>query len=183
VTPFRMPFAPMFRLYRSTIDKLYWGRQYLNEPLFELLRQRWRERLCFMTARRDGALVAGHSASARTTCCTAATGLLRGGALPALQSLLLRRHRVLPAEGIMRFEPGPVASSSTCAASTRARRKACTSSRTRVRPCRPRLPAPRAQRRRAGNGLAPGAQRLKSTAALPSIRNARRCRANRQNRR
>lgn len=52
-------FAPMFRLYKATIDKLYWGRQYLNEALFDLLRQRWRHRLRFFVARRDGNIVAG----------------------------------------------------------------------------------------------------------------------------
>lgn len=52
-------FAPMFRLYKSTIDKLYWGRQYLNTELFELLRQRWKHRLCFFVARRHGKIVAG----------------------------------------------------------------------------------------------------------------------------
>jgi len=52
-------FAPMFQLYKSTIDKLYWGRQYLNAKLFDLLRQRWRHRLCFFIARRDGKIVAG----------------------------------------------------------------------------------------------------------------------------
>lgn len=52
-------FEPMFRLYHSTIDKLYWGRQYLNRELFELLRQRWRHRLCFFVARRRQRIVAG----------------------------------------------------------------------------------------------------------------------------
>jgi len=52
-------FATMFRLYRSTIDKLYWGRQYLNKRLFDLLRERWRSRLCFVVARRRGEVVAG----------------------------------------------------------------------------------------------------------------------------
>lgn len=50
---------PMFRLYTQTIDKLYWGRQYLNLTLFELLHRRWRERLCFLVARRGDTIVAG----------------------------------------------------------------------------------------------------------------------------
>lgn len=49
----------MFRLYKTTIDKLYWGRQYLNERLFELLARRWRHRLCFVVARRGREVVAG----------------------------------------------------------------------------------------------------------------------------
>jgi len=52
-------FAPMFRLYLTTIDKLYWGQRYLNARLFDLLRQRWKHRLCFVLARRQGTLVAG----------------------------------------------------------------------------------------------------------------------------
>jgi predicted N-acyltransferase len=51
--------APMFRLYKHTVDKLYWGRQYLNLELFELLGRHWRERLCFVVARRRGTIVAG----------------------------------------------------------------------------------------------------------------------------
>lgn len=49
----------MFRLYRTTIDKLYWGRQYLNAELFDLLRRRWKHRLCFFVARREHRVVAG----------------------------------------------------------------------------------------------------------------------------
>jgi predicted N-acyltransferase len=52
-------FVPMFRIYRSTIEKLYWGRQYLNQRFFEALRGRWRRNLCFIAARRRGELVAG----------------------------------------------------------------------------------------------------------------------------
>ncbi len=52
-------FEPMFRLYKTTIDKHYWGHQYLNEAFFDLLRQRWKERLVFFLARRRGEIVAG----------------------------------------------------------------------------------------------------------------------------
>lgn len=50
-------FPVMFRLYKSTIDKLYWGRQYLNRELFDRLR-RWKRRLLFVVARRRGDVVA-----------------------------------------------------------------------------------------------------------------------------
>jgi predicted N-acyltransferase len=50
---------PMFHLYKSTIDKLYWGRQYLTLELFDLLRRRWKRRLCFVVAYRGGRIVAG----------------------------------------------------------------------------------------------------------------------------
>ena len=52
-------FEPMFRLYRSTIEKLYWGRQYLNAAFFDQLRQRWKRNLCLVAARRGGELIAG----------------------------------------------------------------------------------------------------------------------------
>jgi len=51
-------FEPMFRIYLSTIEKMYWGRQYLNLRFFELLRQRFRRHLCFVTAHRRGELIA-----------------------------------------------------------------------------------------------------------------------------
>jgi hypothetical protein len=52
-------FAPMFRLYRSTIQGNPWGRQYLNARFFELLAARFRHRLCFVVARAGGEIVAG----------------------------------------------------------------------------------------------------------------------------
>jgi predicted N-acyltransferase len=52
-------FAPMFRIYLSTIEKMYWGRQYLNEKFFGLLRDRFKRNLCFIVARRDGEIIAG----------------------------------------------------------------------------------------------------------------------------
>ncbi len=52
-------FPTMFALYRTTIDKFSWGHQYLNAELFDLLRQRWKHRLVFMVARRQGEIIAG----------------------------------------------------------------------------------------------------------------------------
>jgi len=51
-------FPDLFRIYRSTIDKNPWGRQYLNLRFFELLRDRFRHRLCVVLARRQGGLLA-----------------------------------------------------------------------------------------------------------------------------
>lgn len=51
-------FEPMFRIYLSTIEKLYWGRQYLNQRFFDQLR-RWKRNLCFVVARQHGEIVAG----------------------------------------------------------------------------------------------------------------------------
>jgi hypothetical protein len=100
-------FGAMFRLYKSTIDKLYWGRQYLNRRFFDLLRQRWRQRLCFFTAHRRSKLLAG-------TFCVRKGDVLYGrywGAFEELRHLHFNvcyyasidyclRH------GIQRFEPG-----------------------------------------------------------------------------
>jgi predicted N-acyltransferase len=52
-------FAPMYRFYLSTIRSRMWGRQYLNPALFELLRERFRERLVFVVAFRGGEPIAG----------------------------------------------------------------------------------------------------------------------------
>jgi predicted N-acyltransferase len=52
-------FRRMFTLYRTTIDKLPWGQQYLDWRFFELARARLRSRLCFIVARQDGEVIAG----------------------------------------------------------------------------------------------------------------------------
>jgi uncharacterized protein len=52
-------FAPMFDLYRTTVEKFAWGHQYLNAALFDLLRRRWKHRLAFVIARRRDAVLAG----------------------------------------------------------------------------------------------------------------------------
>jgi predicted N-acyltransferase len=51
-------FPSLYRIYVSTIEKKYWGRQYLNARFFELLRERFRERLCIVAARRGDELLA-----------------------------------------------------------------------------------------------------------------------------
>lgn len=52
-------FDPMYHIYRSTIDKLYWGQHYLNRALFRSLRGDWQRNLCFVVARQAGEIVAG----------------------------------------------------------------------------------------------------------------------------
>lgn len=49
----------MYEIYLSTIRTNPWGRQYLNLRFFELLGERFRDRLCFLVARQDGEVVAG----------------------------------------------------------------------------------------------------------------------------
>ena len=52
-------FPPMYEFYLSTIRHNPWGRQYLNFPLFELLRDSFRERLVFIVARRNDEFIGG----------------------------------------------------------------------------------------------------------------------------
>jgi uncharacterized protein len=50
---------PMFRFYLATIQERAWGRQYLNRNVFELLIERFRDRLCLVIAEHEGEKVAG----------------------------------------------------------------------------------------------------------------------------
>jgi predicted N-acyltransferase len=52
-------FEPMFEFYLSTVESRYWGRQYLNLQFFELVRQRYRERLLFIAAFQGDEPIAG----------------------------------------------------------------------------------------------------------------------------
>ncbi len=52
-------FEPMFRFYLATVRGRVWGRQYLNRRFFELLRERWKKRLCFIVASQGGEPIAG----------------------------------------------------------------------------------------------------------------------------
>jgi predicted N-acyltransferase len=49
----------MYALYKHHIDKLYWGRQYLEAKFFDLLSERFKRNLCFVIARYDGKIIAG----------------------------------------------------------------------------------------------------------------------------
>jgi uncharacterized protein len=51
-------FGPMFKIYLSTIQKLYWGRQYLTREFFDLLRTTFKRHLRFVAAYRRGQLIA-----------------------------------------------------------------------------------------------------------------------------
>ena len=49
----------MYRFYQATVDSYSWGRRYLNLEFFRLLRERFRERLVFVLARRGGEILGG----------------------------------------------------------------------------------------------------------------------------
>jgi predicted N-acyltransferase len=51
-------FGQMFKIYLSTIQKLYWGRQYLTREFFDLLRATFKRHLRFVCAYRRGHLIA-----------------------------------------------------------------------------------------------------------------------------
>ncbi len=52
-------FAAMYKIYLSTIEKLYWGRRYLTPEFFELIRERFRRNTCFVGAWAGRELIAG----------------------------------------------------------------------------------------------------------------------------
>ncbi|NNL65251.1 MAG: GNAT family N-acetyltransferase [Myxococcales bacterium] len=52
-------FEPMYGFYKTNVDRHFYGRQYLNREFFEALRERFRERLCFVVALRGGRPIAG----------------------------------------------------------------------------------------------------------------------------
>lgn len=52
-------FDAIFRFYRTNVDRHYWGRRYLTREFFDALRERFRDRLCFVMALADGAPVGG----------------------------------------------------------------------------------------------------------------------------
>jgi predicted N-acyltransferase len=51
--------AAMYRFYLSTVDKFTWGRRYLNARFFDLVVERFRPRLRWVVAKKDGRPIAG----------------------------------------------------------------------------------------------------------------------------
>jgi predicted N-acyltransferase len=49
----------MHDLYTTTVDKFHWGRRYLNRRFFRLIGDRWKDRLAWVTATKDGRTIAG----------------------------------------------------------------------------------------------------------------------------
>ena len=49
----------MYRLYQEHVDKLHWGRRYLNEAFFLRITERFSRNLCFIVAEKDGEIIAG----------------------------------------------------------------------------------------------------------------------------
>jgi len=97
----------MYRFYLATIESRYWGRQYLNRGLFELLFERYRERLVLVVASLGDEPIAG-------TFNVAKQGVLYGrywGALRSVRNLhfevcYYRAIEYCIEAGFHRFEPG-----------------------------------------------------------------------------
>ncbi len=49
----------MYALYTTTVDKFFYGRRYLNLRFFQLVAERFAERLAWVVARKDGRTLAG----------------------------------------------------------------------------------------------------------------------------
>jgi uncharacterized protein len=50
--------STMYELYLTTVDKYFYGRRYLKKKFFQLVRTRFADRLAWVVAKKDGAIVA-----------------------------------------------------------------------------------------------------------------------------
>ncbi|MBS2013372.1 MAG: N-acetyltransferase [Deltaproteobacteria bacterium] len=97
----------MYELYTTTVDKYFYGRRYLRRPFFELVAERFSDRLSWVVAERNGETIASAFNIAKD-------GVLYGrywGAhvdLPFLHFNVCYYHGVDEAirEGFTRFNPG-----------------------------------------------------------------------------
>lgn len=100
-------FPAIFEIYRSTIDKLYWGRQYLTAEFFDLMRTNFKRHLCIVAAFRGRELIAG-------TFNLQKAGVLYGRYWGCFEELKYLHFNVCYyaaiehciAGGLQRFEPG-----------------------------------------------------------------------------
>ena len=100
-------FPPMYRLYLSTIEKLYWGRQYLTPQFFELMRTDFKRNVALELAYKGKELVAG-------SFCLEKAGVLYGRYWGCFEDYKFLHFNVCYYAGIehcierglRRFEPG-----------------------------------------------------------------------------
>jgi predicted N-acyltransferase len=100
-------FAPMYRIYVSTLEKLYWGRQYLTPEFFDLMRTDFKRHVCFELAYKGSELVAG-------SFCLEKAGVLYGRYWGCFEDFKFLHFNVCYYAGIAhciergltRFEPG-----------------------------------------------------------------------------
>ncbi len=100
-------FGDLYKIYLSTIRKLYWGRQYLTRDFFDLMRDRFKRHLCFVGAWRGSELIAG-------TINLQKAGVFYGRYWGSFEELRYLHFNVCYyaaidhciAHGVQRFEPG-----------------------------------------------------------------------------
>jgi len=100
-------FPTMFKVYLATIEKLYWGRQYLTQEFFGLLRRHFKRHLRFVAARDRREIVAG-------AICLEKAGVLYGRYWGCFREVRFLHFEVCYyagiehaiANGLKRFEPG-----------------------------------------------------------------------------
>jgi len=100
-------FPTMYKVYLSTIEKLYWGRQYLTKDFFELARQHLKRHFRFVAARDRRQIVAG-------AICFEKAGVLYGRYWGCFREIRFLHFDVCYYagiehainQGLMRFEPG-----------------------------------------------------------------------------
>jgi predicted N-acyltransferase len=100
-------FGALYKIYQSTIKKLYWGRQYLTRDFFDLIRDNFKRHLCFVGAWRGDELIAG-------TINLQKSGVFYGRYWGSFEELRYLHFNVCYyaaiehciAQGIQRFEPG-----------------------------------------------------------------------------
>jgi uncharacterized protein len=100
-------FPTMYQVYLSTIEKLYWGRQYLTEDFFSELRRHFKRHLRFFAAERAGKTVAG-------AICLEKAGVLYGRYWGCFRDIRFLHFDVCYyagiehaiATGLTRYEPG-----------------------------------------------------------------------------
>ncbi|MFZ1889116.1 MAG: GNAT family N-acetyltransferase [Candidatus Binataceae bacterium] len=100
-------FPVMYQVYLSTIEKLYWGRQYLTEEFFGLLRKNFKRNLSFIAAYDGAEIVAG-------AICLEKAGVLYGRYWGCFRDVRFLHFEVCYyagieyaiARGLTRFEPG-----------------------------------------------------------------------------
>jgi predicted N-acyltransferase len=100
-------FPQMYELYSRTIDRLPWGQRYLNRRFFELVRERFRDRLTFVVARQKGQLVAGaFNVEKGDTLYGRYWGARRGVRYLHFEVCYYAGIQHCIARGLRRFEPG-----------------------------------------------------------------------------
>ena len=108
-------FPHMFSLYKTHLDRLYWGRQYLKPKFFDLLGKRFKRNLCFVVARHGGRLLRERLTSRKTACSMGAIGeRLKTCGICTLMSVIMPRSTIVLRISLSVSSQEPEAISSGC---------------------------------------------------------------------